>query len=157
MAKNSTAAFSIVLGVITGWAAWNQAGYAASLRPLDAAAAQSCLGGACPNVGCVDKTCGLFDPDRSCFTLAPTGFLCRPPSQPRGNTKCMQLVANSFARCGELNSEMGKTCSEESNGGCISQRSGDQEADKTCKDNACSQDAGSCGPTSYICTATACE
>jgi hypothetical protein len=157
MRTGSATVLAVYFGLTTGWVAWSQTGLAAGLQRLDGAAASQCLGGACPNVGCKDKTCGLTDTDSSCFTRSPTGFLCRPPLIPRGNTKCMQLVANAFARCGDLNSETGKTCTESSNGGCITQKSGDQEADKTCKDTACSADAGSCGPTSYICTATACE
>lgn len=114
-------------------------------RILSEAAAAPILGGACPNVGCVDKTCEAKD-------ACPRGFtgFCEV-----ADGKCRKLAPNNFARCGDANSKPGFTCSEATNGGCAAIMTGDVNASGLCPEAQCVKSA-SCGTTSYTCTSTAC-
>jgi hypothetical protein len=104
------------------------------------------IGAACPNVGCVDKTCVTQD------TGCPRGWtgFCEV-----SNGKCRKLAPNNFARCGDANSKAGFTCSETTNGGCAALMTGDTNAGGTCPEGQCVKSA-SCGSTAYVCTSTAC-
>lgn len=146
---------AILLGACSGvlaWGASNNSSYANSV--LNRSEADRCVGAACPNIGCVAGTCA---PDNSCLSQEMLAYTCAPLKKPRNSKKCIKIISNAFAICGDPGSEANKTCSETSGNGCITEKTGDQDANGDCSPDFCTSDAGSCGPTSYTCTATGCE
>ncbi len=143
--RMASVSFAVLAGVLCG--AWLQGVSAARAAVMSRTEADLTLGGACPNRGCENKTCantGCTATEEFCSTVANT-------------TKCRKTLKNNYAKCGAAGSQQGFTCSETSQGGCVTVKVGDQTADKKCPEAQCASDGGTCGDTSFKCTATACE
>ncbi|MFO1044298.1 MAG: hypothetical protein U0941_21140 [Planctomycetaceae bacterium] len=133
----------VITGMVAGLVVFHASSEALLLNLADAAPV---LGGACPNIGCVDKTCST---QNGACPRGWTGF-CTVDSG-----KCRKIATNNFARCGDADSKPGFTCSETTNGGCAALMTGDVDAKGQCPEAQCVKSA-SCGTTSYTCTSTAC-
>lgn len=150
---NMSCVLSSIAGVVTGMCLLALGSNPAAARPLERLELSESLGG-CPNTGCESQSCNT---NGSCIKQGLFYFACSKFRNSSGTDKCLKLISNPFARCGDPGSKTGFSCSETSGGGCVSQKLGDLNGEGECTATSCTVASGTCGNTKYTCTATGCE
>jgi hypothetical protein len=116
------------------------------LAALQEADMEVLLGGACPNVGCVPKTCATTGCGVNQVLIFCTAVT--------GTTKCIRQTTGALSQCGTLTGY--QNCSITTlTAGCVTVATGNQDEDGDCLESYCTN-SSSCGTTLQTCNASAC-